>query len=507
MNKLLHLSFIASCCLVTAGFADEAIDTNSSEVTSKITKKAKKAKKMTLEERVRILEEKLAASEAKVDELSGVGAKIKKMDKTLAEVKKHDAFDNIKWSMDFRNSVDFINYDYDKYSYKDTTGVHDLSGTSASNDGLLTSRLYLNMKAQPHEKLTFNGQLAMYGIWGGELYAKDTALKTWDGSSKADDTLFRLRQAYFVYSDTLGVDGLPYNFSIGRRQSTDGFLANHRENRQEPGSPLAHITNMEVDGVMFKVDTDKYFTTGSYLKLVYGRAHTGGIETLFDSVGGYQPYAQADGDTNENVDYLVALGSLYNDGQYNLMFENATIFNTKGANTTIIPNTTSVDAGTANLTALSLQVDGIGSGISDFLDNTTAFASVATTRYMPSSGHELLGSKDSETGYSYWVGATFPDMITEKGKFGVEYNHGSKYWTPMTWAEDTAIGSKVAVRGDALEAYWNFNLFGIDNLTGQARYTYLMHDYTPSIRCAGWVAPAEVDITASDLRFFIQYSY
>jgi hypothetical protein len=42
-------------------------------------------------------------------------------------------------------------------------------------------------------------------------------------------------------------------------------------------------------------------------------------------------------------------------------------------------------------------------------------------------------------------------MLTEEGKFGLEFNHGSKYWTPMTWAEDTAVGSKVAVRGDAYE--------------------------------------------------------
>jgi len=244
------------------------------------------------------LEAKLKVLEEQMNELK---SELKKNQKTLNTVKAHDAFDNIKWSMDFRNSVDFINYEYDNYGA--------LSGTSKSNDGLLTSRLYLNMKAQPMEKLTFNGQLAMYGIWGGELYAEDPALKGWSGSSKADDTLFRLRQAYFVWSDTLGEDGLPYNFSIGRRQSADGFLANHRENKKDPGSPLAHITNMEVDGVMFKVDVDKYFTEGSYLKLVYGRAHSGGIETLYDSVGGYQPYAQADGDVNENVDYFVLLGS------------------------------------------------------------------------------------------------------------------------------------------------------------------------------------------------------
>ena len=201
----------------------------------------------------------------------------------------------------------------------------------------------------------------------------------------------------------------------------------------------------------------------------------------------------------------MVLGSLYNDGQYNLMFENATIFDTKGENTDT--HVKAVGAGTANLSALSLQADGVGNGINDFLDETTAFVSLAATHYMPDSGHQLLGSTDDETGYSYWLGFTIPDMVTEDGRFGFEFNHGSKYWTPMTWAEDTAIGSKVAVRGDALEAYWNFNLFGSENLASQIRYTYAQHDYTPSIRCAGWVTPQNVDIEASDLRFFINYHY
>jgi len=140
-------------------------------------------------------------------------------------------------------------------------------------------------------------------------------------------------------------------------------------------------------------------------------------------------------------------------------------------------------------------------------DLESKFASVAMTQYSPDSGHQLLGSTEDETGYSFWVGVNFPDMITENGKIGIEYNHGSEYWTPMTWAEDTAIGSKMAVRGDAIEAYWNFNPFNVKNLTGQFRYTHIQHDYTPNIRCSGWVKPQEVDIEADDLRFFITYSY
>ncbi|MGC9351492.1 MAG: DUF3373 family protein, partial [Sulfurovum sp.] len=36
--------------------------------------------------------------------------KVKKNKKTIVEVKKHDAFDNIKFGVDFRNAVDSLSY-------------------------------------------------------------------------------------------------------------------------------------------------------------------------------------------------------------------------------------------------------------------------------------------------------------------------------------------------------------------------------------------------------------
>ncbi|MEA2090993.1 MAG: DUF3373 family protein, partial [Campylobacterota bacterium] len=155
------------------------------------------------------------------------------------------------------------------------------------------------------------------------------------------------------------------------------------------------------------------------------------------------------------------------------------------------------------------KVDGVGDEISDFLDETTVFASVAYTQYNAKDGYTLMGSDDggSRSGQSFWLGAVVPDGFTEAGKFGIEYNHGSKYWTPMTWAEDTAIGSKIAVKGDAYEAYWNFDLFGVKYLPSQIRYTYVQHNYTPNINCAGWVEPVDVDITAQDIRIAVSYRY
>jgi len=434
-----------------------------------------------------------AELEARVADLE---SKLSKTDKTLKEVKIHDAFDNIKFGVDFRNAVDVLDY-------KDNE-----TGETASNDSLLTSRLYLTMAAAPMEGLIFKGKLAIYSTWGAHIYDESAGLKDWSASSKATDTVMRVKEAYFVYSTDVGEQ--PVSLSIGRRPASNGFLANYRENESEPGSPLAHITNMEVNAVMVRLGWDR-FVSGAYTKFVYGRAHSGdtsGVYSLDDApTNPWGPNAKLDSD-DENVDFFLALGDAYNDGQYQIMYQWAHIFDTKGQQFND-PSTKKAAAGEADLFSVGLKVDGIGDEISDFLDETTVFISGAYTNYNAKDGYQLLGSTDggSQDGTSIWAGVIMPDMITENGRIGFEYNHGSKYWTPMTWAEDTAIGSKISVRGDAYEAYWNFDLFGVKYLPSQVRYTYVQHDYTPNVNCAGWIDSEEVDITAQDLRFAVTYRY
>jgi len=438
-----------------------------------------------------------AELEARVADLE---KKLSKTDTKLNEVKAHDAFDNIKFGVDFRNAVDVLDY-----KNNDT-------GETASNNSLLTSRLYLTMAAAPMEGLIFKGKLAIYSTWGAHIYDESTGLKDWSVSSKATDTVMRVKEAYFVYSTDIGEQ--PISLSIGRRPSSNGFLSNYRENEPEPGSPLAHITNMEVNAAMVRLDWGR-FIDGAYTKFVYGRAHSGdtsGVYSLDDApTNPWGPNAKEDGD-DENVDFFLALGDAYNDGQYQIMYQWAHIFDTKGQNldpALTYKESIKAAAGEADMFSVGLKVDGIGDEISDFLDETTVFISGAYTNYNAKDGYQLLGSEDggSQDGSSIWAGVIIPDMITDNGRIGFEYNHGSKYWTPMTWAEDTAIGSKIAVRGDAYEAYWNFDLFGVKYLPSQVRYTYAQHDYTPNVNCAGWVDPKKVDITAQDLRFAVTYRY
>jgi hypothetical protein len=174
-------------------------------------------------------------------------------------------------------------------------------------------------------------------------------------------------------------------------------------------------------------------------------------------------------------------------------------------------------------------INGIGNDLGEFWDNTTFFISGAVSQTNPNGGtnsagqqNTMLGSTEAKTGYSEWVGVQFPSLISREGRWGVEYNHGSKYWRSMTYGEDTNIGSKLAARGNAYEAYFTEPL--VDNvLSFQLRYTYIDYDYTGSNGFFGGSAdgtyvsgtPIKISATgtpsavksAQDIRAYLRYKF
>ena len=98
---------------------------------------------------------------------------------------------------------------------------------------------------------------------------------------------------------------------------------------------------------------------------------------------------------------------------------------------------------------------------------------------------------------------------------GVEYNHGSKYFRPLTYSEDTLIGPKTAVRGDAWEVYFTEPL--VDKLYMQVRYTYVNYDYSGSNGFFGSTSGTPMNIAstpnagivdkAQDIRAYIRYRF
>ena len=124
------------------------------------------------------------------------------------------------------------------------------------------------------------------------------------------------------------------------------------------------------------------------------------------------------------------------------------------------------------------KAEGIGKGINSYLDDTKVFASWAMSKTHPKNGAAMLGETESKTGHSIWLGLNAPCPLTEDGRWGIEWNKGSRYWRSVTYGEDTMTGSKIAARGTAWEVYYNKPLTKALDLS--LRYTAIDYDYTGS---------------------------
>ncbi len=487
------------------------------------------------------LKQEVEQLKAQMQELKQAQQKmnIATMKKELLEVKAHDGNDNIKWSADLRTAYDAIHYKVNK-----SPNMFGQVADDQSN-GIWTNKFILKMSAQPVSNLVFHGALGVYKSFGYNSVQPYNSFQNMDwyaDETPSGDAIFRLKEAYFIYFGKAG--NTPYTVSFGRRPAVNGFLTNYRDDDEKPASPIGHNINMEFDGASFMAKLENLTgVPGMEFKICLGRGNSNADTKYpaFDNYMGtagagimpsatYTPYAQTNLNS-ANMDLAGVLIKLYDDGQYTAMFNWFKGFNMMGANfsynATSGYNVNLVDVGDLTGGDLAFQASGIGDGISDFLDDTNAFVSFAWSKTDPKGTHgvinpmtgavysttEMLGSGDSQTGTSIYVGVNFPDMLVDGARWGLEYNHGSKYWRSFSYGEDTLIGSKLAARGSAYEIFYNVPLLS-KFLTAQIRYTYIDYNYTGSDMFFGSTgAPMDVDTTpgavksASDLRLSVRYRY
>ena len=413
--------------------------------------------------------ERLADIEA---QLTKVKKKLKKQNKKINEVKAHDSGDNIKWGVDFRTAIDSI-------SYENTLGQ------KYEKNDLMALRLWLNMAYSPDANNVFKGQLSMNKAFGADINDAFLSGRSGGGFNSFDwlnndalrDDSLHVRQAYWLYlgEEAFGLD-MPWTFSIGRRPSTNGFLANLSQD-DAAQSPLGHLINVQFDGLSSKLDLSKVTgIPGMSIKLCMGQGSTNAaprLNTAFD-------YAN---DPAQEVNDIKLGGFIfepYNDGQY---IVKTTLY--KGYDVPDVKNNMDMTEG------LESNGDMSGAGISVLVDGLTeegyfsdvkAFGSYAWTKTHPDADKVMLNMTpgESETGHSYWFGAYLPVSVDgdNYGKIGLEYNHGSQYWRPFTYAEDTMVGSKIAARGDAWEANYTYQIN--EALSMQLRYVNIDYDYSGS---------------------------
>ncbi len=408
-------------------------------------------------------------SSSTAEEIANLQKQIDRLKVKLGKVNAQSANDNIKWGVDLRTAIDSVDYDM-------------ADGRSVSKNDLMSMRLWLNMAYSPDSHNVFKGQLSMnkafgadfadpFNTPGGNRTFSMGGMFDWTGNEALTDNTLKVRQAYWLYlgDRAFGLD-MPWTFSIGRRPSTNGFLTNLRDD--DPAqSPLGHIINVEFDGLSSKLDLSNLTgVSGMSFKVCMGQGSTN-AEPLFATA---TPYANDNSQLND-IKLAGFIFEPYNDGQ---IISKITWFRAYDLPGMEMDNTGTPlgfrQYGDMEGGAISVLVDGLTED--GYFSDVKVFGSYAYSKTLPDSGSSMLGSAESETGTSYWFGTQLP--VTEEGKLGLEYNHGSQYWRPFTYAEDTMIGSKLAVRGDAIEAYFTYQL--TDALSAQIRYTKIDYDYTGS---------------------------
>jgi len=472
-------------------------------------------------------EESDDTEESEDDEEETIEETLADIQENLFELNKATNGNHLKFSADYRFTLENLNYQM-------------VNGDEYSNDAFMTNRFWLNMNWAPTKNLSFRAQLAYNSSFGQRADNDSIGYNfedfDWVSSENAYDNVLRLRSAYFLYNNNTFFNAdIPWTFSIGRRPSTNGHLINFRED-DNAASPMAHVINVEFDGLSSKFTLENITgVDGMYIKFCAGRGLTNAAHKFTAT-----PYATESG-INDNIDMIGFIFIPYSDGQYtigsqytyaNNLIDQKFLFDAGTGK--LIPQNEFYTVGGLHTATINFIANGIGDGISDFFDDTTFFISGAASltnpdktyaHIDPSTGSTyyakgMLGSNKAEAGYSGWIGLQFPSLITEDGRWGIEYNYGTQYWRSITYAEDTNIGSKIATRGSAYEAYFTEYLVD-DILSMQIRYTYIDYDYSGSNGFFGDTTGYSMSMddtiaagmdnvvvdSAQDIRFYLRYKY
>ena len=461
-----------------------------------------------LQEKIKKLEKENKWAADDIDYMSG----------RLDKAEMHTATDRISFSGEFRTEAHSIHYDnirmadpalmgafftpVQNMGFNGATlpqiqqamyqmamaGMVPPAGTyDANNDIIYTNRLRLEMKSVVNSKLSVQGRLAAYKAFGDSTGVKfnqgSLGDVTFDGNTSSlphGDTI-HLERAYFVYSDEFG--RLPVSLSVGRRPSTDGPPLEYRNNSLVGGSPMATIINWQFDGASLTFGLEELTgIPGASFKLCYGVGFEadwgnstslnymrsdledvhlfGFITDLYDNgnTSLMFNYARAweitDGFTGTSVmPFIVKKQDSNGDGEMEYVFEQ----NSGGFISRLEPMTNIGDWDAASL-LLRTNLQDTLADIDFFLAGSwthTDPSQISQNPFYEIMGMGLLSSNgdlEERDGYSVYAGALFP--MPFDARLGLEYNWGSKYWFNFTGAEDSLIGSKLAVRGDVYEAYY-----------------------------------------------------
>jgi hypothetical protein len=386
-----------------------------------------------------------------------------------------------------------------------------------NNDILYTTRLRLGMKAKVASNVNFSGRLSMYKNWGDSTGSK--VFDSWnsftmdgtDGGNTTGDWL-RVERAYFDWKDIGGSDAY---LSIGRRPSTYGPPTQYRENEMRGGTPTGHLVNFNFDGITVGYHLSELTgIEGQTIRFCYGQGfesewgngelfNDNSVNTKDTHLGGLNFDALNDGtnflqftlframDVNDGFKGVIAFPNQFAALFAPTLYQDLQKFPNFNFVTRVQPSTVIGDINLAGIGFTREEDNGINWFASVSATQTDSngkagmfggmLSDAVFQAELNADGSEIImtparaTSSDKEEGYGVYVGLQIP---APAGKLGLEYNYGSEFWTPFTQAQDDMIGSKLATRGHAGEAYYIFDIN--PNMFIKVGGLYYDYEYTGS---------------------------
>ncbi len=370
-----------------------------------------------------------------------------------------------------------------------------LDKSDINNDIMYDSRLRLNMKAKVWDNVKFAGRLAMYKNWGDSTGSQ--VFDSWrsftmdgtDGGNTTGDWL-RVDRAYMDWSN---IAGSGVYLSIGRRPSTYGPPTEIRENELRGGTPTGNVMNLNFDGITVGYNLSEVTgIEGMIARFCYGQGFESewGNGELFNDIttkdthfAGFNFDLYNDGtnflqttiftaqDINDGFKGTIAFPTQYGELFAPTLFKDMQKFPNFNFVTRVQPSTTIGDINLGGIVFSREEENGIkwftSGGWTQLRPNGNAgmFGGMGTDAVfeaqLSADGTEVMMVPTNATedkvrnGYGFYAGLQVPAPY---GKVGLEYNYGSKYWTPFTQSQDDALGSKLATRGHVGEAYYIFDI-------------------------------------------------
>lgn len=374
---------------------------------------------------------------------------------------------------------------------------------NSNNDFFMTNRLRVRMSSKVNENLSFTGRLVMFKTYGesisehffnGTMSSMNMDMNS--GQVPGDDKI-HVERAYFVYSNNIG--SVPWHFSLGRRPAAYGPGMENHENAVLGGSPVASIIQMNFDGGSLGFDLEELTgVPGLSIKFCYGQGFEGQYGTYnslnsttdVNDVHFYGLIIKGFDNDDYKVWYNYAHGEGITDG-----FVGTSVFpffvrsggydNSSNPTYVLVPNfggyisriEPTSKVGDIDLHTILLQGKTFGFDwfASYSMSKTHPTGRSNNPMYQFMGQDQMLDGK-SRTGYSAWLGVMTPALPFTKGKLGVEYNWGSRYWLPFIATYDA---SKLSTRGSAYEAYYHQPIVG-DNFFATLGVLYTDYKYTGS---------------------------